>query len=148
MILMKCCWPKKLISYSYWIRQSFEEYRCKSLPSLQGGSLEITLTVPLTKYTTGKRNGGVKFLLFLSIYYLEDEVLNLVIEYDVNGDGTIDFDEFLEMMKKQAEHQEYSRIKQLFLVQGCNLDATSDKAPPPFIPLAKMWGHLWVKKYI
>ena len=36
---------------------------------------------------------------------LEDEVLNLVIEYDVNGDGTIDFDEFLEMMKKQAEHQ-------------------------------------------
>ena len=63
------------------------------------------------------------------MYYLEDEVLNLVIEYDVNGDGTIDFDEFLEMMKKQAEHQEYSRIKQLFLVQGCNLDATSDKAP-------------------
>ncbi len=32
-------------------------------------------------------------------------MLNLVIEYDVNGDGTIDFDEFLEMMKKQAEHQ-------------------------------------------
>ena len=33
----------------------------------------------------------------------EDEVLNLVIEYDVNGDGTIDFDEFLEMMRKQEE---------------------------------------------
>ena len=32
-------------------------------------------------------------------------MLNLVIEYDVNGDGTIDFDEFMEMMKKQAEHQ-------------------------------------------
>ena len=32
-------------------------------------------------------------------------MLNLVIEYDVNGDGTIDFDKFLEMMKKQAEHQ-------------------------------------------
>ena len=103
----------------------------RALTSLHGRSLEITLTVPLTKYTTGKRNGVVKFLLLLSIYYLEDEVLNLVIEYDVNGDGTIDFDEFLEMMKKQAEHQEYSRIKQLFLVQGCNLDATSDKAPPP-----------------
>ena len=28
----------------------------------------------------------------------EDEVPNLVIEYDVNGDGTIDFDEFMEMM--------------------------------------------------
>ena len=36
-----------------------------------------------------------------------------MIEYDVNGDGTIDFDEFMEMMKKQAEHQEnifFSRI--------------------------------------
>lgn len=31
----------------------------------------------------------------------EDELLSLVIEYDVNGDGTIDFDEFVEMMTKQ-----------------------------------------------
>ncbi len=30
-----------------------------------------------------------------SFWCAEDEVLNLVIEYDVNGDGTIDFDEFL-----------------------------------------------------
>ena len=30
----------------------------------------------------------------------EDEILGLVIEYDVNGDGTIDFDEFIEMMTK------------------------------------------------
>ena len=30
----------------------------------------------------------------------EDESLGLVIEYDVNGDGTIDFDEFIEMMTK------------------------------------------------
>ena len=35
-------------------------------------------------------------------------MLNLVIEYDVNGDGTIDFDEFLEMMRKQAEQQDNS----------------------------------------
>ena len=32
----------------------------------------------------------------------EEEILNLVIEYDVNGDGTIDFDEFLEMMSKHT----------------------------------------------
>ena len=32
----------------------------------------------------------------------EDEILNLVIEYDVNGDGTIDFDEFIEMMSKHT----------------------------------------------
>lgn len=32
----------------------------------------------------------------------EDEILSLVIEYDVNGDGTIDFDEFIEMMIKHT----------------------------------------------
>ena len=47
----------------------------------------------------------------------EDEVLNLVIEYDVNGDGTIDFDEFLEMMRKQAEQQDNSaELKEAFKI--------------------------------
>ena len=36
----------------------------------------------------------------------EDEILGLVIEYDVNGDGTIDFDEFIEMMTKVREKNE------------------------------------------
>ena len=32
----------------------------------------------------------------------EDEILNHIVEYDINGDGTIDFDEFCEMMLKQS----------------------------------------------
>ena len=33
----------------------------------------------------------------------EDELLNLVMEVDVDGNGTIDFPEFLDMMKKKAD---------------------------------------------
>ena len=33
----------------------------------------------------------------------EDEILELVMEVDLNGDGTIDFDEFIQMMKKGSE---------------------------------------------
>ena len=53
----------------------------------------------------------------------EDEVLNLVIEYDVNGDGTIDFDEFMEMMKKQAEHQVREKVElgRIFFLAGCRM---------------------------
>ena len=32
----------------------------------------------------------------------EDELLALVMEVDINGDGTIDFDEFTGMMKQKA----------------------------------------------
>ena len=32
----------------------------------------------------------------------EDELLNLVMEVDVDGNGTIDFPEFLDMMKKKS----------------------------------------------
>ena len=32
----------------------------------------------------------------------EDELMNLVMEIDIDGNGTIDFDEFVAMMKKKA----------------------------------------------
>ena len=32
----------------------------------------------------------------------EDEMLSLVMEIDINNDGTIDFEEFVAMMKKKA----------------------------------------------
>ena len=32
----------------------------------------------------------------------EDELLNLVMEVDMDGNGTIEFTEFLDMMKKKA----------------------------------------------
>ena len=32
----------------------------------------------------------------------EDELLNLVLEVDIDGNGTIEFEEFLTMMKKKA----------------------------------------------
>ena len=34
----------------------------------------------------------------------EDEILNHIVEYDINGDGTIDFDEFCEMLLKQSKY--------------------------------------------
>ena len=36
----------------------------------------------------------------------EDEVLNLLMEADVDGNGTIDFSEFVNMMRTQATAEE------------------------------------------
>ena len=41
----------------------------------------------------------------------EDEILELVMETDLNGDGTIDFNEFLEMMKKKSSEQDAREVK-------------------------------------
>merc|ERR1712180_46158 len=47
----------------------------------------------------------------------EDEVLELVMESDLNGDGTIDFSEFLEMMKrKSSETDQMESLKEAFKI--------------------------------
>merc|ERR1712176_1209874 len=47
----------------------------------------------------------------------EDELLNLVLEVDVDGNGTIEFDEFISMMKKKAsEIEEEADLKEAFKI--------------------------------
>eukprot|EP00091_Calanus_sinicus_P017097 TRINITY_DN36897_c0_g1_i1.p1 TRINITY_DN36897_c0_g1~~TRINITY_DN36897_c0_g1_i1.p1 ORF type:complete len:111 (-),score=54.26 TRINITY_DN36897_c0_g1_i1:31-363(-) len=47
----------------------------------------------------------------------EGELLALVMEVDINGDGTIDFDEFLGMMKQKAqESDEDSDLREAFQI--------------------------------
>ena len=45
----------------------------------------------------------------------EDEILELVMESDLNGDGTIDFKEFLEMMKKKSSETDQTEVRSFFL---------------------------------
>ena len=40
----------------------------------------------------------------------EDEILELVMESDLNGDGTIDFEEFVEMMKKKSTEEDHREV--------------------------------------
>ena len=40
----------------------------------------------------------------------EDEILELVMESDLNGDGTIDFEEFAEMMKKKSSETDQTEV--------------------------------------
>ena len=43
----------------------------------------------------------------------EDEILELVMESDLNGDGTIDFKEFLEMMKRKSSEADQTEVRLL-----------------------------------
>ena len=40
----------------------------------------------------------------------EDEILELVMESDLNGDGTIDFKEFIEMMKRKSSESDQTEV--------------------------------------
>ena len=42
----------------------------------------------------------------------EDEILELVMESDLNGDGTIDFQEFLEMMKRKSSEADQTEVSE------------------------------------
>ena len=57
----------------------------------------------------------------------EDELLELVLESDLDGNGTIDFPEFLEMMKKKAnEADQYEDLKEAFRIFDKNGDGYID----------------------
>ena len=42
----------------------------------------------------------------------EDEVLELIMESDLNGDGTIDFKEFINMMRRKSADQDQTEVSE------------------------------------
>ena len=40
----------------------------------------------------------------------EDEILEIVMESDLNGNGKIEFDEFFEMMKKKIAESDHTEV--------------------------------------
>ena len=43
----------------------------------------------------------------------EDELLNLLMEADIDGNGTIDFPEFAEMMRRKVAEEELESVTDL-----------------------------------
>ena len=57
----------------------------------------------------------------------EDEILEIVMESDLNGNGKIEFDEFFEMMKKkiaESDHTEVIEFKSIFYTNEYSMDTS------------------------
>ena len=65
----------------------------------------------------------------------EDELNNMVMEVDLDGNGTIEFPEFLEMMKKKANtvDQEGELRYSRFIKKRSNLKYTTGREPVSII---------------
>ena len=70
----------------------------------------------------------------------EDELLNLVMEVDLDGNGTIEFPEFLEMMKsKAAEVDQESDLREAFKIFDRDRDGYIDMKELKKVNLVKLF---------
>ena len=51
----------------------------------------------------------------------EDEINELVMESDLNGDGTLQLNEFIEMMKKKSSESDQTEVRLLIHLSSRNL---------------------------
>ena len=56
----------------------------------------------------------------------EDEILELIMEADLNGDGTISYDEFTKMMRKKSLQQDQTEVRVCVLSDRANAASTSN----------------------
>ena len=81
----------------------------------------------LVRVDTVKGNGPILFYFVSLQNPTEDELLALVMEVDINGDGTIDFEEFLGMMKQKANEADQEQdLKEAFQIFDRDKDGYID----------------------